>query len=82
MELSSSTAKTILSFDGIYVSYKNQSLWQAVKAHRDVRRRGCHLSKQSTPRLLWSHSYAPLAFEPQKDSWYLFLLEVESTPEL
>jgi hypothetical protein len=46
------------------------SLQQAVKAHRDVKRRGLHiLSRQSAHR--WRQGfqpYAPATFYPQEDS--------------
>jgi hypothetical protein len=38
------------------------------------------LSGQSTHRCLWGQHYAPAALYPQEDSWYLFLVEAESTP--
>jgi hypothetical protein len=57
-------------------------MWQAVKAHRVVRRRGSHIfSRQS------AHSGGKVVsltcrppFTPQEDSRYSFLLEAESTP--
>jgi hypothetical protein len=58
------------------------SLWQAVEAHRFVRRRGSHIfSRQSAHRWRWGcQPYAPDALYPQEDSWYSFLSEAESTP--
>jgi hypothetical protein len=57
--------------------YKKLSLYQAVEAHRVVRRRGSHIfSRQSAHRWLWSFQpYAPSALYRQKDSWYSFLLD-------
>jgi hypothetical protein len=56
------------------------SLQPAVEAHRVVRRRDSHISRQSAQRWRWGcESKAPAALYPQGDSWYSFLLEAEST---
>jgi hypothetical protein len=55
---------------------------QAVEALRFARGWGSHIFRHSAYR--WRQGcqpYAPAAFYPQEDSWYLFLLEAESTPE-
>jgi hypothetical protein len=36
-------------------------------------------SRQSAHRWRWGQPYAPAALHPQEDSWYPFLLDVEST---
>jgi hypothetical protein len=58
------------------------SLYQAVEAHRVVRRRGFHIfSRQSAHRWRWGgRPCVPVALYLQDDSWYSFLLEAESTP--
>jgi hypothetical protein len=37
-------------------------------------------SRQSGHRWLWGQPYAPAALYPKENTWYLFLLEAESTP--
>jgi hypothetical protein len=54
---------------------------QAVEALRVARGGGSHIFRYSVHR--WRQGcqpYALAAFYPQKDSWYSFLLEGESTP--
>jgi hypothetical protein len=59
----------------------NATLLQAVEAHRVVRCRGSHISRQSANRWRWGcQLYEPAALYPHKDSLYSFLLKALSTP--
>jgi hypothetical protein len=51
-------------------------LYEAMEVHKFVRCRGCHIFRQS--RLMEARFSATLY--PQEDSWYIFLLKVESIP--
>jgi hypothetical protein len=50
-----------------------------VEAHRVLRCRGSHIFWTTIYRWRWGcQPYAPAVFYPQEDSWYSFLLEVDS----
>jgi hypothetical protein len=53
-----------------------------MEAHRVVRRRGSHIFYKIGSQIDEVVTcIRKLAFTPQEDSWYSFLLEAESTPE-
>jgi hypothetical protein len=51
-----------------------------VEAHRVVRRQGSHILDNPLTDDGDIEPYGPVAFYPQENPWYSFLLEAEFTP--